>query len=734
MKNMLFKSLIAMFLVITLCSLTACGGGGGSSNSSLPPTTAKVKVSIPANLFDDANLNPDVRAAVTVQKLKVRATPYLNGTYVQDSEHPAVFGEASQKDNNFVADLSNISKTYDYRFSVLFGEGANEKELLNSYVSVASITEGASFKVDDISTKKVLAYEKWLENNPTDKKFNNFLTECSKEASKIGYTEDLYFDSLVNFPVSDLKESLVKITSGTDSNASLPTTASVDTEKLPAIDNNPVNPDNPVNPTDPTAKYANLTGKILPAQNSNVTSFEVGVYSAAGLEQKKNVNANSTFTFEKLPVGTYTLVISSDETLNIIREISLVGSETKEITDGRNDYIQASKVQGTFTPVQDGEFARVGVYVFVQGGSDVYYQVTDGSDGVTIAKQYDEVNNQTLTKDIFDAYRENDISIYTTSKVAGSVKVFFKNSTNEIVFEKVYPLTYSYPNTAMNQTNTGYTLNLTATITLDLIRCEPGTFLMGSPENEFGKYGNEYEKQHSVTLTKPFYLGKFEVTRDQFNAIMNYYAGYQGYDRSEFRTSGNLPVHNIVFTNASHFCEILNEIFADSIPTGYKFDLPSEAQWEYACRAGTTSAFNNGRNIIATSTELNFINWETYDDGGLSEIEWYLNNSASGPHEVGTKSPNQWGFYDMHGNVEEYCRDMYEGDISDYPDGSVTDPVAVSSNNYVWCPIRGGSWSSLQQYCRAATRSVFQHSNYAGALDHFEGSNVGFRLALVPIQ
>ena len=88
----------------------------------------------------------------------------------------------------------------------------------------------------------------------------------------------------------------------------------------------------------------------------------------------------------------------------------------------------------------------------------------------------------------------------------------------------------------------------------------------------------------------------------------------------------------------------------------------------------------------------------------------------------------------MHGNVEEYCRDMYEGDISDYPDGSVTDPVAVSSNNYVWCPIRGGSWSSLQQYCRAATRSVFQHCNYAGAVDHFEGSDVGFRLALVPIQ
>ena len=719
MKNSFFKFFIAMFVVISLFALTACGGGGGGS-SQLPPTTANVKITIPGNLFDSIPTN--ARAAQTIQTLKVRAIPYLNGSFVNDSEHPSITGQANFKDNNYIANLSGLSKNYDYRFSVLFGEGNNEKVLLQNHVGVASITEGAGFDVNIYTSYKTLAYDKWLNNNPSDSSFENFINK----SAEAGYKTDSEFANVVNFPYKIYKESLVNITSG--QTGSLPTTESVDPAKIPTTDD-------PVNPTDPsTNKYANLTGKILPAENSNVSSYEVAVYDVAGLKEKKTVNANSSFTFENLPVGTYTLTVSASDTLNIIRKITLVGSETKEITDGRNNGILASKVQATFTPVQDSEFARIGVYVFVQGGSDVYYQVTDGSDGVTIAKQYDEVNNQTLTKDTFDAYRENDISIYTTSKVAGSVKVFFKNSTNEIVFEKVYPLTYSYPNTAMNQTNTGYTLNLTATITLDLIRCEPGTFLMGSPENEFGKYGNEYEKQHSVTLTKPFYLGKFEVTRDQFNAIMNYYTGYQGYDRSEFRTSGNLPVHNIVFTDASHFCEILNEIFADSIPTGYKFDLPSEAQWEYACRAGTTSAFNNGRNIIATSTELNFINWETYDDGGLSEIEWYLNNSASGPHEVGTKSPNQWGFYDMHGNVEEYCRDMYEGDISDYPDGSVTDPVAVSSNNYVWCPIRGGSWSSLQQYCRAATRSVFQHCNYAGAVDHFEGSDVGFRLALVPIQ
>ena len=735
--QLFFRNFFLVVAVISSLLLTACGGGGGSSNSSLPPTTANVNVSIQGDLFTKI-ISPDIRASQTkqtVQSLKIRAIAYDNskGNEVPGVQHINTIATYTP-DGDYIAKVNGLSKDFDYRFAVLFGEGDNTRVLLQNHIDAASIKEKATFKINDISTKKVLAYEKWLENNPTDKKFNTFQAECSKEASKIGYTEDLYFDSLVNFSKSELKESLINITDESNPNAPLPTTASVDTEKLPATDNITDNSDNPVTPTDPTAKYANLTGKIFPAQNSNVTSFEVGVYSPAGLEQKKSVNANSTFTFEKLPVGTYTLVISSDETLNIIREIIIVGSETKEITDGRNNYIQASKVEATFTHVQDSEFARIDMYAFVQNGSDVYYQVIDGSDGVSILKQYDEQNKKPLEKDIFDAYEEKNISVYTTSKTAGKLMFFFKNSTGEKVFEKGYPLTYSYPNTSMTQNNNGYRLNLTETISLDLIRCEAGSFQMGSPENEFGKYGHEQETLHTVTLSKPFYLGKCEVTIAQFRAIMNHVEAYNIFDDSVFYSSVNLPVENLNINGAKAFCDKLNEIFADSIPSGYRFDLPSEAQWEYACRAGTTSTFNNGKNLIATTTALNDINWENYDNGGLSETDWYYCNSSEGPHEVGTKSPNQWGFYDMHGNVSEYCRDMYAEDSTDYPNTAVTDPVAASTDDFVRCPIRGGSWNSYPHYCRSAIRRCFQHRNYAGVVDSRNGSDVGFRLALVPIQ
>ena len=730
MKNAFIKFSIAIFAVISLFALTACGGGGGGGSSQLPPSTANIKITIPGDLFNNGNPSSNARANYTVPSLKVKANPYLpNGNPIGGNEFPQITASATLKDNDYQAKLNGLSKSCNYRFQVLFGEGANEKVLLQNHVGVASITEGASFDVNIYSSKKVLAYDKWLANNP-NKTFDTFLTNCSKEASKKGLSENSYFDDLVNFPFVDFKESLVKITSGQE--ASLPTEESVNTEKLPAADNsgdNPVNPDNP--------KNGNLTGKILPYQSTSETSYEVGVYDAAGLKEKKTVNANSSFTFENLPAGEYTLVISSDETLNIIREIIIVGGETKTVTDGRNDYIQASKVQATFTPVQGCEFARTSVYVFVQGGSEVYYQITDGSNGVTIAKQYDEQNKKPLEKDTFDAYKENNVSISTTSKAPGSVKVFFKNSTGEkVAFEKEYPLTMSYPGSAMNETNTGYSLNLTDVISLDLIRCNRDTFVMGSPKDEFGKEdGYIKETQRSVTLTKPFYLGKYEVTIAQYRAVMNYVAAYNVYDESEFDTDINFPVHNVNYKGAKLFCEKLNEMFADSIPQGYKFDLPSEAQWEYACRAGTTHAFNNNNDLIATTTAFDHIDWKTYHDAGLAEIEWYSNNSDNSPHVVGTKLPNEWGFYDMHGNVAEYCRDMYESEeAANYSNTAVTDPCAASANTFVYIPIRGGDWHSPQYRCRSAVRTVAQYQNTANHVDNLASNIVGFRLALVPIQ
>ena len=261
MKNTFIKFSIAMFVVISLFALTACGGGGGGSSSQLPPTTANVKVTIPGNLFDNT-IPTDARAVQTVQTLKIQATPYLDGVYVKDSEHPPITGEAKVKDYDYVAKLSGLSKSYDYRFAVLFGEGNNERELLKNHVGVASITEGASFNVNIDSTLKTLAYEKWIETKleglSNDTSYNTFV----KNSAEAGYKTDNDFTKLFDpsvYSLNSYKESLIKITT-TDQEAFLPSSSDVDISKIPTSDNqsdNPENPKDPENPTDPM-----VVGKI----------------------------------------------------------------------------------------------------------------------------------------------------------------------------------------------------------------------------------------------------------------------------------------------------------------------------------------------------------------------------------------------------------------------------------------------------------------------------------------
>jgi formylglycine-generating enzyme required for sulfatase activity len=219
---------------------------------------------------------------------------------------------------------------------------------------------------------------------------------------------------------------------------------------------------------------------------------------------------------------------------------------------------------------------------------------------------------------------------------------------------------------------------------MKFVYIKPGSFMMGSPSGESGRDNDE--KQHRVTLTKGFYMQTTEVTQGQWKAVM-------GSNPSHFKNSGDdRPVEQVSWNDVQEFIRKLNQ------KTGKNYRLPTEAEWEYACRAGSTTRFCFGDS-----------------DSSLGSYAWYSSNSGSKSHTVAQKQPNAWGLYDMHGNVWEWCQDWY----GNYSTSSVTDPTGASSGSRR--VYRGGGWSYYAWYCRSADRNSFSPDNRNGSL--------GFRLA-----
>ena len=237
-------------------------------------------------------------------------------------------------------------------------------------------------------------------------------------------------------------------------------------------------------------------------------------------------------------------------------------------------------------------------------------------------------------------------------------------------------------------------------VSLEMIKVKAGSFMMGSPEDEIGRDSDE--TLHKVTLTQDYWLGKFSVTEAQFKAVMKY---------SPSGSSPLLPVFNVDWNVANDFCTRLNKKFKDKLPAGYQFALPTEAQWEYACRAGTTTAYCWGNSCNGIEANCNG--------------DHPCGTGCKGPNlgwctNVGSYAPNDWGFYDMHGNVCEWCRD-WKGD---YDEGEVTDPIGpLAGSRRVK---RGGYWNYYAQCCRSAYRDSSEPTSV--------GCYLGLRLALVPIQ
>ncbi len=211
----------------------------------------------------------------------------------------------------------------------------------------------------------------------------------------------------------------------------------------------------------------------------------------------------------------------------------------------------------------------------------------------------------------------------------------------------------------------------------------PGQFLMGGS-------ANDNEKPHRVSLSKGFWMGIHPVTQAQYEAVMGYNPShFQGEDR---------PVENVSWDDAQEFCKKIRAL------TGRHARLPTEAEWEHACRAGTGGDY-----------------WCGNDEAALKKAAWYDANSGKQTHPVGKLAPNKWGLYDVLGNVWEWCEDAYEADS--YKKLPANDPVCKGSGQ-TYRVLRGGSWNNHATYCRCASRD--------SSTPDLRNLGLGFRLVLSP--
>ncbi len=220
---------------------------------------------------------------------------------------------------------------------------------------------------------------------------------------------------------------------------------------------------------------------------------------------------------------------------------------------------------------------------------------------------------------------------------------------------------------------------------------EPGEFIMGSPPDEVGRFLDKEGPQTHVVLTHGYWISRYEVTQGEYEDVV-------GFNPSLFKGDRLRPVEDVTWFNAVDYCTRLTarEREAGNLPEGYEYRLPTEAEWEYAARAGTTTRFSYG---------------DDPDYKLLGNYAWYGRNSGLRTHPIGQKLPNPWGIYDIHGNVFEWCSDWF----GPLPGGSVTDPQGPETGTDRI--IRGGYWDSVPSFCRSAMRVHFippVHISYLG--------------------
>ena len=248
---------------------------------------------------------------------------------------------------------------------------------------------------------------------------------------------------------------------------------------------------------------------------------------------------------------------------------------------------------------------------------------------------------------------------------------------------------------------------------LKLLPIPAGEFKMGSPSSEWGHQANE--NQVRVIISRPYWLAETQFTQDQWEALMG--------NNPSRRRAGNLPVENVSWEGCTECLTKLNTKFSGTLPAGYRFALPTEAQWEYACRAGTTTAFHYGIGLDSTLANFgtNYPLFSNKEDILPSDPRWEKKEYGYIEKTTPVKSypPNAWGLYDMHGNVWEWCEDWYGDKLSG---GSDPAGPTVGSGRIV----RGGSWDYGDGWCRSAYRAWIAPGE--------SSSRLGFRAALSLIK
>jgi formylglycine-generating enzyme required for sulfatase activity len=228
-------------------------------------------------------------------------------------------------------------------------------------------------------------------------------------------------------------------------------------------------------------------------------------------------------------------------------------------------------------------------------------------------------------------------------------------------------------------------------VKMEMVLIPAGEFMMGSPDSDRSA-ANDEKPQHRVRITQAFYLGKYPVTQEQWTAVM-------GENPSHFKGPKN-PVEWVSWEDCQRFLTRLNEK-----PGLGKWQFPTEAQWEYACRAGSTTIFCFGN-----------------DESGLDEYGWYDKTSGGKPHPVGEKKPNAWGLYDMNGSIWQWCLDWY--DPGYYAHSPVDDPTGPATGTERVS--HGGSWASPARSARSANHGRIEAGHH--------GTHLGFRAALAPAE